>query len=191
MKTFLASDYHFNHVGILKFCPETRPFESVTEMNCHMINRWNQVVGKNDEVFFLGDFAFSESNSEMSNEFIFGELNGSKHLIIGNHDKKNKKVLKLGWASQHDLFTLKRTVDGVKIRFVLCHYPLESWENANHGYLHAHGHCHGNLTSIRPRRFDVGFDSPVLTLGRPIEIERLWAIGQNQSYDPVDHHEGY
>ena len=30
---FITSDLHFNHEAILKFCKETRPFQTTQEMN--------------------------------------------------------------------------------------------------------------------------------------------------------------
>jgi len=192
MKTFLISDLHFNHKRIPEFCPESRPYESMEEMNWAIINKWNNVVGKNDETFVLGDFAFSENNSTMDNEFIFDSLNGSKHLVIGNHDEKNKKILRLPWASQAFLRDLKRDIpqeDGsiLKVRIVLCHYPLETWKNLSHGYVHAHGHSHGGLKRKIGRRLDVGFDSDV-TNGYPLEIGEFYKMAIAQEFEAADHH---
>jgi len=58
-KVFFTSDTHFNHVNIIKYC--SRPFSSVEEMNREMIARWNSVVGPEDTVFHLGDFAMGYS----------------------------------------------------------------------------------------------------------------------------------
>lgn len=185
---YLMSDTHFNHAGILGFMPKTRGiYDTVQDMNEDIIEKWNAAVTSKDIVWFLGDFAFSEKNSTMSNEAIFNALNGNKHLVIGNHDEKNKKILKLGWASQTKLHSLRHSDGEQKIRFELCHYPMETWKNAHNTYMHAHGHSHGNLKNIIARRFDVGFDSPV-TCGYPMNVIDLWNIGMRQEYNPVDHH---
>ena len=52
---FLTSDLHLGHANIIKYC--NRPYRDVNEMNEDLINKWNQVIGDTDRVFFLGDFA--------------------------------------------------------------------------------------------------------------------------------------
>ncbi len=52
--TFFTSDTHFNHANIIRFC--NRPFKDVEQMNEVMIANWNNVIGKDDTVFHLGDF---------------------------------------------------------------------------------------------------------------------------------------
>ena len=55
-------------------------------MNQKLIENWNSVVGPNDLVFHLGDFAFG--GAEIWNKTL-PRLNGHKVLILGNH-KINK-----------------------------------------------------------------------------------------------------
>jgi calcineurin-like phosphoesterase family protein len=54
-KVFFTSDTHFNHANIISYC--SRPFSSADEMNREIIARWNAVVGPEDTVYHLGDFA--------------------------------------------------------------------------------------------------------------------------------------
>ena len=60
MSTFFTSDHHFGHAKIIEYCK--RPFSSVEEMNQVMIDRWNEVVGPDDHVYHLGDFAFGHND---------------------------------------------------------------------------------------------------------------------------------
>ena len=83
---FFTSDTHFGHTNIIRFC--NRPFKDAEEMNNTLIDNWNSVVGKNDIVYHLGDFAFG-SQTLWNN--MLDRLNGHIHLIIGNHDMKNLK----------------------------------------------------------------------------------------------------
>lgn len=54
MKTWVTSDQHFNHRGIIDLCrPE---FNSVEEMNEVLIRNWNNTVAKDDIVYVLCDF---------------------------------------------------------------------------------------------------------------------------------------
>ena len=54
---WFTSDTHFGHKNILKFCK--RPWDTVEEMVEGLIQNWNRVVGKDDLIFHLGDFAFA------------------------------------------------------------------------------------------------------------------------------------
>ena len=52
---FFTSDHHFGHGsarGLFR-----RPFATTAAMDAAMIARWNEVVGPDDEVWHLGDFA--------------------------------------------------------------------------------------------------------------------------------------
>lgn len=121
-------------------------------MNQAMINNWNKVVGKNDEVYHLGDVGFLDEDSLFA---IISKLNGRKHLIWGNHDqtiKKSEKIRNLFvWCK--DYYELKR--DGQMV--ALFHYPIGEWNKAHRGAYHLHGHCHGNYVYPREgRNMDVG-----------------------------------
>jgi calcineurin-like phosphoesterase family protein len=174
----LWSDTHFNHVGILKYCAATRPYANVAEMNEGMVVSWNAAVSAGDDIFFLGDFGFNSVETPLS--AIFERLAGRKHLVIGNHDEQNKKVLALPWQTQRDLVTLKE--QGVKA--VGCHYPLETWKSAHHGALMVHGHSHGSLKRKIPHRFDVGVD----VFSMPKSLQELALMAAEQDYVPQDHH---
>ena len=58
MSTYFTSDHHFGHAGALGLY--RRPFASVAEMDRQMIDWWNSVVGPQDEVWHLGDFAIRQ-----------------------------------------------------------------------------------------------------------------------------------
>lgn len=77
---FFTSDHHFCHANIIKYCK--RPFESVDQMNEEMVRRWNEVVGDEDTVYYLGDFSLAKQAVEL----FARRLNGEKHFIMGNHD---------------------------------------------------------------------------------------------------------
>ena len=51
MPTCFTSDHHFGHAGALGLYE--RPFASVAEMDRQMIDRWNSVIGPDDEVRHL------------------------------------------------------------------------------------------------------------------------------------------
>ena len=55
---FFTSDHHFGHANIIQF--SNRPFENVEAMNRAMIERWNEKVSPEDEVYHLGDFGLTK-----------------------------------------------------------------------------------------------------------------------------------
>ena len=77
---WFTSDLHFGHRNILKFCK--RPWDTVEEMDEGLIQNWNRVVGKDDLVFNLGDFAFATNGRWKE---LLSQLNGHHYLILGNH----------------------------------------------------------------------------------------------------------
>lgn len=83
MTIFLSSDQHFGHANIIRY--SARPFGSVDEMNEAMVQRWNSVVEDNNQiVYVIGDFAMGKINESLG---YVNRLNGTKYLIVGNHDK--------------------------------------------------------------------------------------------------------
>ena len=80
---YFTADTHFNHINIIKFCD--RPYELIDEMNEALIENWNSVVGKDDEIYHLGDFGWGDN---VDNLDILRRLNGTKYLVKGNHDWK-------------------------------------------------------------------------------------------------------
>ncbi|MBR4343023.1 MAG: metallophosphoesterase [Lachnospiraceae bacterium] len=117
MRYYIA-DLHFFHAGLNEHMDE-RGFGSVEAMNEYMIKQWNLRVRKNDETVVLGDF--SVGKGEETNE-ILKRLNGTKYLIIGNHDKfiDDRKF-------DQKLFRWIRPYEEVKDnkrKVVLSHYPI-------------------------------------------------------------------
>jgi len=113
--------------------------------------RWNEVVGEEDVVWHLGDFAIRVRPERAAS--ILDGLHGAKHLIGGNNDPPAIRAL-TGWVSVRDYAEIE--VEGRQL--VLCHYPLRAWNGQHRGSLQLHGHSHGRLKPL-PRQFDVGVDA--------------------------------
>lgn len=128
---WFVSDNHFNHENIIKYCE--RPFENKEEMDKYMIERWNSVVGEDDLVYHLGDFALGLTNEEY--EDLLKKLNGKIVLIYGNHDRKGVGFFKsIGFL---DVYKKSTIVD----RYILTHRPIEA-ERIPEGMINIHGHIH-------------------------------------------------
>jgi calcineurin-like phosphoesterase family protein len=54
----------------------------VEEMNEVLIQKWNNLVTPEDEVYYLGDFSMAARPVEIYTT----RLNGTKYLVPGNHD---------------------------------------------------------------------------------------------------------
>jgi len=87
---WLISDTHFQHENILKFTDSNtgelvrgNRFSSVEEMNETMVENWNNTVKPGDIVYHLGDVFMGPREDFLK---MWKGLNGSKRLILGNHD---------------------------------------------------------------------------------------------------------
>lgn len=187
-RIWFSSDHHFGHDAIRRY--SKRPYHCVEQMDEEMLRFWNNTVGPQDIVFYLGDLAFMKADATRA---LLAEMNGRIRYIRGNHDKQMKgKVLdRFEWVK--DYYRLRHTMtlegeDGatvdLKVRIILCHYPFETWDQAHHGTWHLHGHSHG---SLRPRggRLDVGVDSHFFT---PWSLEQVAEYMLAHPYQAIDHH---
>jgi calcineurin-like phosphoesterase family protein len=157
---WFTADTHFGHAGALSLY--RRPFASVAEMNAAMVERWNETVGRDDDVWHLGDFALRTTPAAAGD--LLRSLNGRKHLVTGNNDPPDITSLP-EWASMQPYAEL--TLDGQ--RLVLCHYAFRTWNGMAKGALNLHGHSHGRLKPL-PKQTDVGVDAWDF---RPIQVRQM------------------
>lgn len=120
MKRYFTSDLHFSHANIIKYCD--RPYKSVEQMNADIIRRWNNVITPEDLVYIIGDFGYI--NIEEGKDLL-SQLNGSKILILGNHDDNLSKCEKMGFLAVVDSLEIELC----KIKFKLYHYPYFTWKD--------------------------------------------------------------
>ena len=129
-ETFFIGDTHFGHKGIIQFSGTRpyRPFDTIEEHDAELIKRWNKVVGKNDRVFVLGDFCFGKRNLPIANE-----LNGTKKLIMGNHDC---------YASTDYLQYFEKLYGCCEYKgTILSHMPVHENQFPRY-FMNIHGHMH-------------------------------------------------
>ncbi len=177
-KTFFTSDTHFGHRNMTNEGKNysNRPFDTIVQMDEAMIANWNAVVGQDDDIYHLGDFAMGKTPVPT----ILARLNGRKHLIWGNHDSKQTRELPQ-WASSQPY--LEINLEGKLI--VLCHYAMKVWNKSHRGSLMLYGHSHGSLPGS-DQSCDVGVDCFDMT---PVTLEQiLRKLRLNPSYLSVDHH---
>lgn len=143
-RIWVISDTHFGHENILKFTTpdgsNLRPFSDVEEMDECMVDNWNSVVRPGDKVYHLGDVMFGDKEQFGK---LWAKLNGSKRLIVGNHDD-------IKWLSSGGFF--KKVYMWRKFAdCVLTHVPIHESGLYTHRHaqegkmlLNIHGHIHGN-----------------------------------------------
>ena len=184
-KVWFSSDLHFGHTNILKFCPESRPYTTVDDMNDAIINNFNAVIAPDDHLYLLGDIAFCSASKAAD---YLAAMNGKKFLIIGNHDHKALKDKK--FRSQFESIDHYKEIHLLngpkKVPVMLLHYPCYSWNRMHHGAYHLYGHVHGkHLEGMRGRHLDVGLDSKHMdgSYMKPFSEEEihqmLWPIESN------------
>ena len=160
MAIFFTSDTHFGHGGALGLY--RRPFASVAAMNERLVERWNETVGPDDEVWHLGDFAIRQRPTVVAD--LLARLNGRKHLVAGNNDSPETRELE-GWESVQSYLE----IEVGRVSLVLCHYPFRSWRGMGKGWVNLHGHSHGRMKP-QPRQFDVGVD---VWSFRPVMLDEI------------------
>ncbi|WP_196894652.1 metallophosphoesterase [Aureivirga marina] len=179
-KIFFTSDHHFGHKNIIKFCE--RPFANVEEMNETLIARWNEKIKPEDEVYHLGDFGMTKDNELIA--AILDRLNGTKYLIVGNHEGSalnNRKKFK--WVKDYHELKVKDSdcKNGVQ-RIILFHYAMRVWRSDSRGTWHLYGHSHGNLPDLEDRlSFDVGVDCHDFY---PLSYEEVKEIMKTKNWEP-------
>jgi len=188
---YLSSDHHFQHTNVITYC--NRPYFNVQSMDLDMVLKWNDTVTPDDLVIYLGDFSLSLAPLHRVKE-----LNGTKFLKTGNHDKcfryKDKDRAKLplyleaGFADVicKDFFL---EVQGETIR--LDHFPYRSLEPGPHGEKYAefrpvndglkllHGHVHDYWLK-KGNMVNVGVD---VWSGFPASLESLLALFEKDAPD--------
>ena len=197
---YFTSDWHLNHANSLVF--DSRPFNDVTHMTEGLIKRFNAQVREEDVCYFLGDMGFGDVKSVMD------RLNGTKILILGNHDKKQQAMMNQGFDAV--MYNSSLYIGGEHV--TMTHCPLrgvyredtsgmknsdgtENWHNEaknhkysveNEGQFHLHGHIHspnkGKSQKILGRQYDVGV--PANGYG-PVSIGVIesWIVKTKRSED--------
>ena len=169
---------------------QTRPFNTIEEMNETIIKNINDNVDQDDTLIHLGDWSFGgfENIQKLRDRIICKNI----HLILGNHDhhiKNNREGVKTLFKSVSQY----NEVEYMGETIVVMHYPITSWDGLRKGRIHLHGHCHlpnDMKISKNGRRMDVGIDGnenfkPYL-LKDCIKILKKLPIGSELG--AVDHH---
>lgn len=116
---WIASDLHFSHNK--DFIYKSRGFSSAQEMNETIVDRWNQTISDDDDVYLLGDVILTDTVDGMK---YFSKLKGKIHLIHGNHDTDARWALYSNLTAPN-IVEMQNSIflDYKKYHFYLSHYP--------------------------------------------------------------------
>ena len=177
--TFFTSDWHIGHANVIKY--DDRPFKDIKHMERTLINNYNSTVPKNGICYFLGDMGMGEEKDLTK---VLSQLNGTKVLLLGNHDKGMNSMYNSGF----DVVLYSATIYLGSHKITMSHCPmigvkrepeerLGKWTGSNwhgehkntrfsvheHAGFHLHGHVHSPPDSdnriggrILDNQFDVG-----------------------------------
>ena len=151
-ESFFTSDTHFMHTMVARL----RGYNSAEEHDEAVVSTWNNSVSKRDVVYHLGDLTLTNPRNVAQ---LVSRLNGTIHLISGNHDQchpifrnaHNKQRIYL------EMFESVSTVARVSVlghRVLLSHFPYTGEGNREQPDRHCayrlrdegntliHGHTH-------------------------------------------------
>lgn len=110
-----------------------------------IVDNWNSVVTNGDDIYILGDIAYFGNNEKNAYACsIISQLKGRKHLILGNHDPKGIKDIRVAqlFVEITPYKEIKDNFDGRSYSLVLNHAPILLWHGQHDGWSHLYGHVH-------------------------------------------------
>lgn len=220
-KVYLMADSHWGHGNIIKYCQrpfltevdkqrlthdgawfngkwtgkESRwrmTDEAIWMMNNDIIDNINDLVGEDDTLWHLGDWAFAPKHDYYRRCRDYRDRIKCRHLnlVFGNHDQRSIRDLFDQTYDQHELYVGNQLV-------VLNHYAMAIWDKSHRSSIQLFGHSHGGadswLDKIMPnhRSMDVGVDAAARILGayRPFTFDEIMShIGNRTGHSIGDHH---
>jgi len=190
-KIYFTSDLHIGHENVMSF--SNRPFKDLDHMHKVLINNFNAIVPKFGVTYFLGDIGLTRADTVKE---VVEQLNGTKILILGNHDRGYNSMYTAGF----DVVMHGATLQIAGETATLTHCPLrglfrentegmkgaidgENWHKESkhynystqdRGQFHLHGHIHspngGKSKKIEGKQYDVGVDANNY---RPVSISKI------------------
>ena len=170
-----TSDLHLGHNNVL---PSRPRFKDIDEHDQFLIDRWNDKVSKNDDVYILGDLSY---RSPHNISYYITRMKGKKHLIVGNHDNYWMKHVE-NMSEYFDSVDYLKVIKFEKKQITLCHYPMLEWSGSRYvdsqsSYL-IHGHIHGlrdeeiygHIKKYQPHALNAGVD---INDFQPVTFEEL------------------
>lgn len=192
MTRFFTSDLHLRHAMVVHPDAMNRGrgrWATVEEHDDELIANINGCVGKDDELYILGDIAWADL-PKLRPRITCRHIK----VVLGNHDTKGKLINVFGEAPDTRII---KDFGGTGLTCFLSHYPHAFWPASHHGHFHLYGHMHDqrevDLDRMMPdrRSMDCGVDTAARLLGefRPFREQELADILVPRSgHDPLDYY---
>lgn len=225
-KVFFTSDTHFGHGNIIKYCHRPfladkdkselaktgawhdgnwkgegsshwrMTSEAIEMMDTEILSQINAMVGENDLLYHLGDFAMPDRkyNHYDRCRWYRDKIKCRNVVLIwGNHDDRRTKDL---FSATYDLKDVR--VPGFANKIVLCHYAMAVWDKSHRGNLHLYGHSHSEAepwlerTMVGRKSMDAGVDNAYKIVGkfRPFSLDEILQRLSTRTGFAFDHHVG-
>lgn len=194
---YFTSDLHFCH----PFVAQKRGFKDYKHHDCAVVKNINSMVGKNDELYILGDMSCGNNTSFIEAIKCVDKLNvipSHRHLILGNHE--SFKLKPVWYSVAYNRFVLVSTRDIIQPEplngtpIVMTHVPPTSLltkyleeplshrekEALKHSLnvdeaVHLYGHTHQStpLTSGTLKYANIGLDA---WNPKPVSLDRITEV---------------
>jgi calcineurin-like phosphoesterase family protein len=175
--TFFTADWHLGHEKAIGY--DQRPFKTISHMHEVLITRYNATVPPMGVCYFLGDVG--NKTEEITK--VLARLQGTKVLLLGNHDKGMTTMYNCGF----DVVLYSASFFIGKHRVTMSHCPLlgvyredtvgmtksdgENWHGESRdkhrmsaikdeGQFHLHGHIHSRKDKPQSQK----------TLGKQMDV---------------------
>lgn len=202
---WFTSDTHYGHSNICSAVtkwrdnkgnipPNVRNFSSLNEMNEIIINNTNNYVKEDDILINIGDWSFGgfDNIQKFRDRIVCKNI----YLITGNHDDhiiNNRNNIQSIFTKVIEFYSqLEVKQNNISYKFVLCHFPIASWQDMAKGRIHIHGHVHlpPNQRMGNGKHLDVGLDGNNM---KPYSMKEILALMNDKLVKPLilpnDHHE--
>jgi calcineurin-like phosphoesterase family protein len=165
---WFTSDTHFSH----RLVARLRGYDDVEAYNDLLVRNWNEVVGKDDVVWHLGDVGLGRDSVVLDQ---VRRLNGRVQLVTGNHDPcwpahRRARVAQRAWMQVFESVQAFAKIKLGQREVLMSHFPYQGDHTAEDRYSQfrlrdeglwlLHGHVHSpEKSNGYPHQLHVGLDA--------------------------------
>jgi calcineurin-like phosphoesterase family protein len=170
MATFVTSNLQLGRPGAIK--KYNRQFNDVHEMTEQLIQNWNNVVGINDVVYHLGNFALDPKTAQDA----LNRLNGRIFLMPAELDDSVQSLAQKGMLPKN-VSLMNRIAPIANFKCNLSYWPMAEWPEKKKGYWSVIGYPEKKYKSDpRQKVINVSTD---LWGNKPQDLAKLLEIFQD------------
>jgi calcineurin-like phosphoesterase family protein len=170
MATFVTSNLQLGRPGAIK--KYNRQFNDAHEMTEQLIQNWNSVVGINDVVYHLGNFALDPKTAQDA----LNRLNGRIFLMPAELDDSVQSLAQKGMLPKN-VSLMNRIAPSANFKCNLSYWPMAEWPEKKKGYWSVIGYPEKKYKSDpRQKVINVSTD---LWGNKPQDLAKLLEIFQD------------